>query len=48
MSMNEPAFYIQPYADQTITRVELTPELMTAAKPTEFELKTTQQFNEAN
>lgn len=48
MSMNEPAFYIQPYADQAITRVGLTEELMTAAQPTEFALKTTQQFNLAN
>ena len=48
MSMNEPAFYMQPYADQTITRVALTPALMTAAQPTEFELNATQQFNLAN
>lgn len=48
MSMNEPAFYIQPYADQTITRVALTTELMTAAQPTEFPLKNVQQFESVN
>lgn len=48
MSMNEIAFYMQPYADQTITRVALTDELMTADQPTEFDLQATQQFNYAN
>ncbi|MFD1421428.1 choloylglycine hydrolase family protein [Lactiplantibacillus songbeiensis] len=48
MSMSEPAFYMQPYNDQTITRVALTPELMTAAQPTEFTLATAQQFNNVN
>ena len=48
MSMNEPAFYMQPYADQSITRVALTDDLMNADQPTEFALKTTQQFVNAN
>lgn len=48
MSMAEPAFYMQPYNDQTITRVALTEDLMTAAEPTEFALATTQQFNAVN
>ncbi|MFC6181777.1 choloylglycine hydrolase family protein [Lactiplantibacillus daowaiensis] len=48
MSMHEPAFYIQPYADQTITRVGLTPELMVASQPTEFPLAPAQQFNRVN
>lgn len=48
MSMHEPAFYIQPYDDQTITRVALTADLMTASQPTEFPLATTQQFNRVN
>lgn len=48
MSMHEPAFYIQPYDDQTITRVALTEALMTADQPTEFALKKTQQFNAVN
>lgn len=48
MSMHEPAFYMQPYEDQTITRVALTEELMNADQPTEFAVKSTQQFNEVN
>ena len=48
MSMNEPAFYMQPYNDQTITRVALTEDLMTASAPTEFALATAQQFNQVN
>jgi len=48
MSMHEPAFYIQPYQDQTITRVALTDDLMNAKQPTEFALATTQQFQHAN
>ncbi|MFB9768959.1 choloylglycine hydrolase family protein [Lactiplantibacillus modestisalitolerans] len=44
MSMNEPAFYMQPYEDQTITRVALTEELMTADQPKEFTLDKVQGF----
>ncbi|CAM3044949.1 choloylglycine hydrolase family protein [Lactiplantibacillus plajomi] len=47
MSMHEPAFYMQPYGDQTITRVALTNDLMTADQPTEFALSAKQQFQEA-
>ncbi|RRK10729.1 linear amide C-N hydrolase [Lactiplantibacillus garii] len=48
MSMHEPAFYMQPYEDQTITRVALTADLMNAAQPTEFALNATQRFNAVN
>ncbi|AVK63935.1 penicillin acylase [Lactobacillus sp. CBA3606] len=48
MSMHEPAFYMQPYNDQTITRVALTADLMNAAEPAEFPLATSQQFKAVN
>lgn len=48
MSMDEPAFYIQPYGDQTFTRVALTDDLMKADQPTEYALSETQQFNAVN
>ncbi|BDZ32175.1 choloylglycine hydrolase family protein [Lactiplantibacillus sp. WILCCON 0030] len=48
MSMNEPAFYMQPYNDQTITRVALTEAVMTADTPTEYALAGQQQFKAVN
>ncbi|MGI6024621.1 choloylglycine hydrolase family protein [Pediococcus parvulus] len=48
MSLDEGAYYMQPYDDQTITRVVMTPELLNAKEPTEFPLKAEQHFNSVN
>ncbi|WP_412989418.1 choloylglycine hydrolase family protein [Pediococcus siamensis] len=48
MSLEEGAYYMQPYEDQTITRVALTPELLNAEAPSEFPLQTEQQFHSVN
>lgn len=48
MSLAEPVFYMQPYADQTITKVRLTEELLNGDAPVEFPLKTQQRFDEVN
>lgn len=48
MSLAEPTFYMQPYADQTITQVKLTEKLLNSAAPVEFPLQTQQQFHEVN
>ncbi|GAA2857996.1 choloylglycine hydrolase family protein [Pediococcus damnosus] len=48
MSLDEGAYYMQPYADQTITRVALTPAVLNADKPTEYPLQSEQQFNSVN
>lgn len=48
MSLDEGAYYMQPYDDQTITRVVLTPELLNASEPSEYPLQNAQQFNSVN
>lgn len=48
MDMATPAYFMQPYDDQTITKVTLTEELLNADEPTEFPLAHVQQFVEAN
>lgn len=48
MNLATPTFYMQPYADQTITKVKLTEELLNSKAPVEFELQAHQQFNEVN
>lgn len=48
MSLDEGAYYMQPYDDQTITRVALTPEVLNASEPTEYPLQKQQQFNSVN
>ncbi|WP_044011237.1 choloylglycine hydrolase family protein [Paucilactobacillus wasatchensis] len=48
MSLDEGAYYMQPYDDQTITRVVMTPELLSASQPTEYPLQAEQQFNRVN
>ncbi|ANK60193.1 penicillin acylase [Loigolactobacillus backii] len=48
MNLATPTFYMQPYADQTITKVKLTEELLNSKAPVEFKLQTHQQFNEVN
>ncbi|TDG73643.1 hypothetical protein C5L31_001250 [Secundilactobacillus malefermentans] len=45
MEMATPTYYMQPYDDQTITKVVLTEALLTKKEATEFPLKPTQQFN---
>ena len=48
MDMGTPTYFMQPYDDQTITKVTLTEELLNADEPTEFPLARVQQFVEAN
>lgn len=47
-ALNDRAYFIQPYADQTITKVQLTEELLNAQEPTEFLLTQVQQIVSAN
>lgn len=48
MDLDEGAYYMQPYDDQTITRVVLIPELLNASEPSEYPLQTEQQFHSVN
>ncbi len=48
VSLSEPAYFLQPYDDQTITRVELTDDLLNRDAPVEFEVQHVQQFVNAN
>ena len=44
MDMSRHAYFMQPYDDQTITKVALTEDLLNAAEQTEFPLAQAQQF----
>ncbi|MCI1283265.1 MAG: choloylglycine hydrolase family protein [Lacticaseibacillus songhuajiangensis] len=47
-ALSDRTYFMQPYDDQTITKVQLTEELLNADEPTEFPLAHVQQFVEAN
>lgn len=47
-ALNDRAYFMQPYADQTITKVQLTEELLNAQEPTEFPLAQVRQIVSAN
>ena len=47
-SLSDRTYFLQPYDDQTITRVQLTEDLLNADAPTEFTVQHQQQFVSVN
>lgn len=48
VSLSDKTYFLQPYDDQTITRVQLTEDLLSADAPTEFPVQHEQQFVSVN